>query len=335
MKLYRLFFVMYLLIIAIAVGSFAATAITKNKATKGTTQLNGDQAKIGTTYTLGKKEPINITLNSAEYTVERVQFGDELVIPKKNQKLLVLHYTLHNPNKKDFNVYWATLKFTVVDANDTNWKYCEKVGVEATKAKASMDLKPAQKAQFYTVIAVPANGEMPKLIIESQDRLVLRYDLRGQVKKLPAPIADPNDSTGATALEEVPAEIGTFYPGSAYDIKLDSVKFTTDAIDGKEPKSGKRYIVFVMTAKNKAPKAEWMRWNRIEPKLIDQDGGEFRWNEKCFYPSRDDNVNADVQPEKEIRFRYYFEVPEDLNMQALSLTELKTRTYVYDLTNVE
>ena len=50
---------------------------------------------------------------------------------------------------------------------------------------------------------VPAAGVVPKLIVErEQGAPVIRYDLRGKVKALPQPFADPSDTTGATARED-------------------------------------------------------------------------------------------------------------------------------------
>jgi len=43
---------------------------------QGTTQLSGENAQLGTMYTLGKTEPFNITLKSAEYSVEPILIGD-------------------------------------------------------------------------------------------------------------------------------------------------------------------------------------------------------------------------------------------------------------------
>jgi hypothetical protein len=49
---------------------------------------------------------------------------------------------------------------------------------------------------------------------------VIRYDLRGVAKPLTSPFADPSDKTGATALTEIPAQIGQYYPLHNFDIKV-------------------------------------------------------------------------------------------------------------------
>src|SRR5437763_600353 len=57
---------------------------------KGTAQLPGDNGQIGQAYTLGTTEPINFTLDSAEYTVKRVVMGETVHAPEGDEKLLVI-----------------------------------------------------------------------------------------------------------------------------------------------------------------------------------------------------------------------------------------------------
>src|SRR5689334_6242046 len=63
----------------------------------GTKQLPGDFGQFGTTYTIGKTRPVNFTLRSAEYTTTPFYVGNNTWVPKADEKLLVLHYTVHNP----------------------------------------------------------------------------------------------------------------------------------------------------------------------------------------------------------------------------------------------
>ena len=99
-------------------GFVVATPATQ--VVQGTTQLRGDTAQFGTTFTVGKQHPINFTLRSAEFTVERVNHGVRHVAPAADEKLLVLHFTLHNPRQQDYPLAPGALQgmptFTAVDA---------------------------------------------------------------------------------------------------------------------------------------------------------------------------------------------------------------------------
>lgn len=197
----------------------------------GTSQLPGEWCYFGKTYTLGKDNAINLTLKSAEYTIGRVKVGNRVFRPEEGKKLLVLHYTLHNPLPREHPLHYSTIEWTAVDAKDQNNKqeYLG-VGVENTGASLDQPMKPAQKIQVYAVIIVPAQGEVPKLMAanhEDSKMPVARYDLRGKVKPLDPPYADPKDKTGATVASEIPGVIGTSYITGIFDTKVENVEFAT------------------------------------------------------------------------------------------------------------
>lgn len=330
--------------LVVALASVPGTAAIKTTTTSkavpqrtvlGTTQLNGDQAQLGVTYTLGKRDPINVTLDKVEYTIEPVKLGKTVVVPKADQKLVVLHYTLHNCNAATRSLRWSTLEINAVDSNDTNWRFVQDVAMESTSERCNMDLKPAQKTKVYTVIAVPAKGEIPKLMFQSSDKLVLRYDIRGKATKLPAPIADPADPTGATALERVPAQMGVYYPIRELHGKIDSAEFSTEPFQDKAPKKGYRYLIIKGTAKNNLVDKRSFTWSTFKPKVVDADGGVIRWGEETYYGSRDEKIRGDIEPGQELRFRWVLDVPENVQLQDVSVVEGSGRAYVYDLSSVK
>jgi len=302
----------------------------------GTKQLDGNQAKLGVTYTLGKSSPINITLDKIEYTVEPLRFGSDVVSAKSDQKIMVLHYTLHNCMPINRSLGWSTLEITAVDSNDTNWRYATAVAMEATGEPCNMDLKPAQKTRVYTAILVPAKGEIPKLIFQSSDKLVLRYDIRGKALPLPAPIADPSDPTKATALEKVPAQMGTYYPMRELHGRIDSAEFSTEPFRDRAPGKGVRYLIIKGTVKNNLVSKRSMTWGTVTPKLMDSDGGEIHWASDTYYASRDDSINADIEPGSEVHFRWVFEVPDKVQLQSLEIKQTSDgRLFAYDLTQIK
>src|SRR5579871_6690364 len=66
---------------------------------QGTAQLAGENGKIGVTYTLGKSSPYNFTLLDARYSASRVVIGGDTAMPKADEKLLVVDFTVQNPQK--------------------------------------------------------------------------------------------------------------------------------------------------------------------------------------------------------------------------------------------
>ncbi len=301
----------------------------------GTTQLAGGEGEFGKTYTLGKSRPLNFTLRSAEYTVSRVTVGSDVYAPEANEKLLVLHYTVQNPTRQEQNVTWNSFKFTVVDARDTNHVFDNYVAREGTFERYNVDLKPAQKVDLVAAWAVPAAGVMPKLIVERERGTpVLRYDLRGKVRALPAPFADPADPSGATALEEVPARAGTYYPLRIFDMKLESVSFSNEPIGKRAPAEGKRYLVATLAIKNACgPTAREASFDYSSFKFVlkDAEGEKKEFDGYLIKVARDEHASGKLKPGEESRFRIYFELPQDVAAQTLYAAERGSRVYAFDL----
>ncbi|HEY3282554.1 MAG TPA: DUF4352 domain-containing protein [Armatimonadota bacterium] len=303
---------------------------------KGTTQLKGDQAQFGLEYTLGKGSPMNITLKSAEYTVVPLHIGENLYIPKENTKLLVLHYTLHNPQHQEAQVRFDTFGFTVVDPEGTNQEFISAVGSEASQKDLDMNLKPAQKVEAYTAVQVPAKAEMPKLIIKASDELVLRYDLKGKVKPLPAPFADPEDKSGFTALGKVPATLGTYYSLGDFDVKVDGLSFRDTKIMENELEEGQRFVVIALTARNRHPAKRQLRFDTLNWSVRDQDGAEVEGYNNLLAGSRDADLDTELEPGQEIKARRYYRVPKDLGLKTLSVKlGDEGRAFVYDVSGLK
>ena len=297
--------------------------------------INGRAVQLATLAKGGKSSPTNFALRSAEFVAPRVRIGEETYYPKAAEKFLVLHYTLHNPQKTERSAGWDTFDIMAVDATDTNREFSQQVGQESNSSKLDMYLKPAQKVDAYTFIVVPTQGEVPKLMIKSSDGLALRYDLRGKVKPLPAPIADPTDTTGSSALAEVPSQTGTYYPTGLSDVRLDAASYTNQGLHDIELSAGMRNLVLTVTVKNQSAEAQNVDWSKFNPKLRTEDGVNVAWNQEILYSTRGDTLDTELVPGQEIQARFFFEVRSDTNAKTFFLTEgQEGRCYAFDLSGV-
>lgn len=313
---------------------------TTSQAVQGTAQLAGGEGVLGKTYSLGKADnAMNFTLRSAEYSVARVTVGTNVYAPKADEKLLILRYTVQNPQKSEMNLAWSTFKITAVDAQDVNHVFDNYVAREGANDRLETRLKPAQKIDAYLAFAVPAQGVIPKLIVERGDGSpVLRYDLRGKVKALPAPFADPADKSGATALEEAPAQIGQAYPLKTFDLKLESVAYSTEPMEKRPPAEGKRFLVATFAIKNATAKTAGEAtygYSNFTFELRDADGDRVKFDDYLLKPSRDERAEGRLKPGEEARFRVFFELPADLAGKTLYAKESDSRTLVYDVSSAK
>lgn len=308
----------------------------------GTTQLPGDFGKLGTTYTIGKSYPINFTLKSVDYSVVPLTIGQNTWVPKATEKRLVLHYTIHNPMPTEQRYYWADLQFTAVDAKDTNHTYIQTVAREGDREPLSINLKPAQKLDVTASIIVPAEGVVPKLIVERERGApVIRYDLRGKVTPLESGFADPADTTGATALKEVAAQAGIFYPTGDFDMRLDEIAYVNGPLIKREPGEGKRYLTAIFTIKNRTASQKRYVWSDFLPDLCDADGEKSTYTQALLKASRDETTDGELAPGEEARIRFFFPLPANVAGKTLRLAEGKeidaraARVFAFDLTAVK
>ena len=315
-------------------GGGAAPAATAAKvAAWGTPQLPGDNGKLGEVYKLSVDRPLYFRLNSAQFTVNQVRIGDRAWTPDANQKLLVLNFSLQNPLKQDEVVRFDALRFTAVDAMNVNHECDADWGDALTKGSLEMALKPAQRIDAYTVIPVPAKGPVPKLMVQppgENDGPVLRYDLRDQVQPLQAPVADPADPSGTTALETVPAQLNTPYSLGSFDVTVEKYGYVTTALDDDAPAEGDRYFTVTLLCKNKDTDEPTLRFDTFVARLMDADGQELEFRNMVGGTGNRAFEQA-VKPDSETRVRIYFTVPKDAKAQTLSLQEGKSRTYVFDV----
>jgi len=302
-----------LLILALSMGcAFAAKTPPKKPTssthheTLGTQQLKGEFGKIGDTYTLGKSNPWNVKLSSAEYTVASLRVGDGLKFPNMDEKFLVLHFTVHNPQKGLALMRFDTFRITAVDSSSKNWEGTHTLNLESTKEAVSQNIKPAQKIDVYKVVVVPAAGEIPKIIVTGSDNLVIRYDLLGKVKPLPEPFADPNDKTGATALAVVPAKIGVTYDAGCFTVSVDGISYSEGPINGKNAGPGGRFLVLNMTAKNINTFPLPFRFDTFRFKGADMDGADLDWGRNILRASSDKTLSMTCEIGQEIKFRTYY-----------------------------
>lgn len=243
-----------------ALPAFAAHA----KHAKGKTRpvVSSGNGVFGEAYLVsdgGEYGPVNITLTRVEYSAGRFTIaGRGTVVPRPDEKLLLLHYRIQNPNHSIF-YFTSRPLFQTVDTDDQIRDDIGDSRREDQKEKVSATLKPGQSLEnLITCAVVPAQGPLPKLVLTlgrvGADEESVTYPLgtgKNLVRPIPAPYADPADSSGATARAEVPAQMGTAYIAGGYDIALLSASFAPGPFDSISAGDGQRFLVATITVTNR------------------------------------------------------------------------------------
>ena len=312
----------------------AASSTSASAANFGTPQLPGDDGRLGQAYKLREGSPLYFRLNSVEYSVAQLQFGNATFTPKANEKLLVLHFSVQNPQATETLLRSDSLKFTAVDAMDVNHEGKVNLGDEQTQGELNIRLKPAQRVEAYVGIVVPAKGIIPKLMVippKTNDGPILRYDLHEQVSPLAAPIADPTDPTGATALEVVPAQLHEPYPLRYFDVTVEGFETVTTALDAGAPPNGASYFVVTLSCRHMVPGESMLRFDTFGPTLTDAAGQELKLHGELLAATAARSFSQRIKFDTEATVRYYFTVPKDAKVKTFAIKEATSRTYQYDV----
>jgi len=197
-----------------------------------------------------------------------------------------------------------------------------------------MRLKPAQRIEGYVCAVVPAKGVIPKLMVMppgADDGPILRYDLRDRVTAFAAPIADPADPSGATALERVPAQVGTPYALRYYDVTVEKCETTTTGPNGAAGPNGETYLVITMLCRNETAIDMTLRFDSFVTTLTDADGVQLKRHNDLLAATSNTSFNQRVASGSETRVRCFFTVPKDVKPKTLAIKEADSRTYEYDV----
>lgn len=306
----------------------------QNPPVKGTVQMAGDNGKMNIAYTLGKIDPINITLTGVRYSVSREIVGQGAIAPNKDEKLLVIDFVAHNPNPKTINFGGGEVKITGVDQESVN----RVSNGSFTRAKTGevfyAELKPAQKVELRTVIVVPANGTVPKLIFEHRSGgKVLRYDIKDALKPIPSIYADPKDETGMTVADTWKCAPDTYFPMPMFDIKYMPSTVTKHGtrFGPNTTSTGKTFVSAKMMLKGQCPTPAVI--NKLEGEFTDENGEKYQVL-KIAQVSTDDWVTRQLELDAEYAVRIAAIVPENVKLKTLVLRDRSmgiSRTYIFPL----
>ncbi len=306
----------------------------------GTHQLPGEFGKIGTTYTIGKQVPLNVTLLSAEYRADRFVGGDfygraNSFVPLKDQKLLVIKYTVQNPKGQDARLWYNSFAIIAVSADDVNSKLLNQPWIGTQTEYKEVQLKPGQKVTLSAAMFVPAQGEVPKLIIQREQdttAAVVRYDLRGKVKK----IADPAFSDdGITAKDTIDGQLATYYPWLGSDFQVIGVEDMATKIPDLGTPGDYKQVAIKLKFRGVTPEPGRVWYGDFNLHLMTSDGEntEFKTYSRLYRGGRNENFDGVVPTGEEQSFRLVVDVPNGATIQGISLTchrdEGSWRTYKF------
>lgn len=321
---------------------------TKSKPTKapphetlGTKQMAGGDGVIGTEYTLGKDNPMNIVVSKVEYRADRIAAGDEAITPNSEEKLLAVHFTFHNPQPREALVRGDTFRFTAVDAAGTNHEYDPTIWLEADGKTLDLTLKPGQKVEGYSLIRLPAAGDIEKLMIISSEDKAIRYPLKGKVKPLATLYADPMVKGAFTVGASVAATLGEAIPlaptgqksSEYFDFTIEKLALSSKPLMDEAPEEGKQFVILTGRVKNiSRTDGLLVRADSLKLALVTTEGESIEHTGRMLHATQGRETEFTFAKGAEGRFRLWFIVYKDAKLKSLSIRHNDNdRPFILDL----
>lgn len=336
-----------MLALPIALGLTAALAATP--AVQGTQQLKGGDGQLGKTYTLnlGTPQALNFTLNKVDYLAGRFLIDpgtpDERdYLQDSGKKLVVLHFTVQNPQKVKYRLRYDSVNIMGVDSNNKEVTRARSSGLydEISRKTINMDLQPAQKVNAVVLLALDSRASLPKLMVEANKatKAVWRYNLAGKVTPVGDPFRDPSVADGSASLDQgIPLKLNYYVPTKEVDFKVTGLQYSpNDTLDLKVPAGGK---ILLINLSFRNPHFRPFRLGNAFPpvrvKVFDQDDIAGGQSGKLHFASRDQQLEGELNSGKELGVRLAVALPGSLMPKRLEFTDGLKRTYNIDLTEVK
>ncbi|MBX3117598.1 MAG: hypothetical protein KF784_00915 [Fimbriimonadaceae bacterium] len=309
-----------LVVSSIAQSSAQQTKPPATAPTKGTVQMPGDNGKVGTIYQLGPKgTEMHFTLDSAAVAT-RYKTVDTNIIAGKDERLLVLTYTVHNPLKTEQMADSQSFKFTVVSPDDKNVEFRGAVYEPVKRTAISQMLKPAQKVKLTAVIPIFAQGPITKIIVARGQGPVLRYDLRESLVKSTSVFA----TDGVTIGNDATVELGKPFDFGGFDMEIQDISESAATIGGYVASDSKGVYRVVVKFSNPLSKPLSVGWQYFTPKLTDENGEEIHWAKDLASMSGASYFSSDVDMDSSVRAQYLFAGAKGLKLAKFKLTQNST-----------
>jgi hypothetical protein len=273
------------LVLAAALVSISARADSANSAEfrqdplQSVQQMPGVDAVFGREYTIGTISPINVVVREARFALG-LQGAEMNFAPSVDERLLVIRYTVRNPQNEPLSVNWNDVRLVAVDANSQSYENIPVLRRDGTVQSAQTTLMPAQKMDVYTALIVPAREEIPKLILMRgpETAPVLRYDLRKRTTALPAFLTDENGYPRST----LAGGINAVYPLALFDAIVEGVRpipaptseqEIEDTLPELIPERGFRVVVVPVLLRNRSIEDYRVRENIFAGSYLEVESG--------------------------------------------------------------
>jgi len=283
-----------------------------------TPAANGE-CEIGTLYKMGIKTPINIVVNSLDYSVGRVKVAGKYIRPLLGEKLLAVHYSVKNPGKSNILVGQTGIDWLPVDSNNVSGKKLAACVEQTGDSLNQNSLLPDKTLDCVVYFRMPIKGVASKLTMSPYgEKLDAYYNLDGKVNHIPVPYCDVDDPTGSTPQMNVVGKKGTAYMVGDYDINVISIERTDKPVDNLTLEAGKVYALVTIELKAFTLGAYSFSGSNI----LLKDANDQAYSKLGIVSTTSLNrITLNPEPGETIRCRMLYKVPKNADLTNVIMKE--------------
>ena len=302
-------------------------------------------AHVGEAVTINSESgALKLTVDKLELQGDRFRIGNtDSEVPSGTEKLLIIHYTLVNPNPTDVAISGKTVRFTALDAERKPHADVADAIVEGDTDIFDGPVKAGDKVNLVKVVHIPSRGPVAALLASPgpTGTSEMHVDVSGHVDKLPAPYVDPQDANGFTALPTVAAKTGTTYQVGDCDLTMTDAQYSSDALlnfNGEaEPDSEHIYALFTFEVTCQKQSGISFGFDDFNPSLNTIDGLQV---DPANAPLLNGKLNlafeSDLQYNDDRHFRVYFLISKHDAMVSLTISAGNgARKFIYDVSDIQ
>ncbi|MFM9872443.1 MAG: hypothetical protein ACKVQS_03135 [Fimbriimonadaceae bacterium] len=268
-----------------------------------------ESAVLKQPYVMGEKgNQLHFTLDSAQ-VAGYYPAPDDIFIAGENQRLLILTFTVKNPEKKEVSLGSSTFTYSVTSPDDENFEFRGYLLHAKKKSHLSQTLKAQQSVQCSIVLPIYSVGPVSNIQIRRGDDFLLRYNLTGKIPPVDSlfvhqgidfhkfPRTSPLEPEGTTDM-------------GGYQITFKRVYYTNEPIMTNPPPADHTYMVIEMQFNSLMMRPISLGFQSFSVSLSAMDNGvvAIPWNSTLLEISSDKYLSLnDLQ--YIVRGRYFFAVP--------------------------
>ncbi|HUL55112.1 MAG TPA: hypothetical protein VLT83_17040, partial [Opitutaceae bacterium] len=214
------------------------------------------------------------------------------------------------------------------------------IGMGANNEALAGPLAPNQSVECCAVVTVPGNVDAQTLTVTCPDGgapQTLNVAGKTAIRETFARDASAGAAARYTALAEVPASTGAYYPMQDLDCRLDSVAYGARPATGSDTPPNTRCLIATATIRNPLAAAVHCDSETIGATLALSDGTLLQWRGYPLSGQSDMPIAGDVTPAQEVQVRVFFDVPAlgVVKPAALRVSERASRVYVYTVAGLQ